>query len=908
MQEREVFYENHPDPMWVYDLGTLQFLDVNTAAIAAYGYSREELLALKATDVRPEEDIPAFLESIRSAGTKRCEVSTFRHRRKSGEVFFVQITAQLIDWQGRRAELVSVRDVNRAVALERERETLLRREASLRATAEAAAEQLAEQVANLRIAQRLIGMGVWKLELWSGRLVWSPELFRMYQVDEASFGHSYEAYTALVHPDDQQATDENFRQFIASGSPHFEFAHRIVRADGRVMHVRGVAETTDTPLGKLMTGAVQDVTREVEQGERLRLLDLSVSRLNDIVVIFEAHPGPEACRAPVVYVNAAFSRVTGRSEREILGRSILAVMTESAPGIPAEVLAQALSGEVSMRSDIRLFTKDHRVLAAEIDLVPVRNPARSMTHWVAVMRDMTEKQSADVRARMNEERYQMLARSTHDVVWDWDVRSDLLSWNENFRQLAGDPEAPLADRLTSWSSRLHPDDHDRVLEGFHDAIAGAGETWSAEYRFLRDDGDIRYVFDRGFISRDETGRGLRIVGSIVDITAQKLAEARLAQAEKLEALGQITGGVAHDFNNLLMIIIGNAETLLDRTVDARDRRLLELVSTAAERGRDLTGRLLAFARRSPLKPELLDLNEQVMRSAELLRRTFRANIRIETDLRAPKVDVLCDPAQLELALLNLAVNARDSMKEGGVLTMRTEQDAAGRVVLTVADTGAGMDSETLRRCLDPFFTTKPVGQGVGLGLSMAFGFMEQTGGSLSVASEPGKGTRVSLDFPRAEDGAAPSRAMPSAAPVGGSELILLVEDDAGVREHVHGVLIGLGYRVTACESGDEAIRYLQAGGGADLILSDLIMPGLADARHVVRAARERFPDIPVLYSSGYPKEMIERDGRLSGDIQLLPKPYRKAELAARLRALLDPFRSAKAALREGNLRPATPEQ
>ncbi len=897
MQEREIFFESHPDPMWVYDLETLQFLDVNAAAISAYGYSRDEFLALKSTGIRPPEDIPAFLESIRSAGTQRGEVSTLRHLRKSGEIVFVQVTAQLIDWQGRRAELVCVRDVSRAVPLERERETLLRQEAGLRAAAEAAAGQLAEQNANLRIAQRLIGIGIWKFELWSGRLVWSPELFRMYRVDEASFDSTYDAYSALVHPDDRQAMDENFRNFVDSGGAHFEFAHRIIRSDGSVIHVRGVAQTAVTPLGKLLTGVVQDVTQEIEQGERLRLLDLSVSRLNDIVVIFEAHPGPEACRAPVVYLNAAFSRVTGRTETEVLGRSILAVMSETAPAIPVDVLEQALAAEESMRSDIRLFTKDGRVLPAEIDLVPVRNKAGAMSHWVAVMRDMTEKQSADARARMNEERYQMLARSTHDVVWDWNIRSGVLSWNENFRQLAGDPDAPLTDRLTSWSNRLHPDDHDRVLAGFHGAIAGTVETWSDEYRFVRDDGDIRFVFDRGFISRDKAGRGLRIVGSIVDITAQKLAEARLAQAEKLEALGQITGGVAHDFNNLLMIIMGNTETLLDQEVNPRERRLLELISSAADRGRDLTGRLLAFARRSPLKPVPLDLNEQVTRSAELLRRTFRANIRIETDLRAPKVNVECDPSQLELALLNLAVNARDSMKDGGVLTMETElaeQDGVGQVVVTISDTGAGMDRETLRRCLEPFFTTKSVGEGVGLGLSMAFGFMEQTGGKLQIASEPGKGTRVSLHFPRADEGAPPRLPVPAAALVGGDELILFVEDDSGVRDHVHGVLSGLGYRVTVCESGDQAIRYLQGGGDADLLLSDLIMPGSTDVRHVVQAARKRFPDIPVLYSSGYPKELIERDGRLPSDIDFLPKPYRRTELAARLRALLDPRRSRKA--------------
>jgi hypothetical protein len=898
MPPREIFFQQHPDPMWIHDIETLRILDVNAAAIAAYGYSREEFLALNAADTCSPEDAPAFLESARPAGTHPCEAATFRHHRKSGEVFLVQITTRLIAWEGRRAAFISLRDVTRAIALGRERDALLRREAGLRLAAEAAAEQLAEQAANLRIAQRLIGMGVWKYEVWSDRLIWSPELFRIYGIEEASFENSLDAYNALVHPDDREAMAANFRGFLDSASAQFEFAHRIVRRDRRVIHVRGAAEAAVTPLGKLLTGVVQNVTHEVEQGERLRLLDLTVSRLNDMLVIFEARPGPEAMKAPVVYLNAAFARVTGRNEAHILGRSVLSVMAEAAPGIPAEVLERALEGEVSMRSDIRLFTQDGRVLPAEIDLVPVRDLAGSTTHWVAVMRDMTDKQSADARALMNEERYQMLARSTHDVVWDWDIRSGVLTWNDNFRKLAGNPEAPLTDWLTSWSNRLHPDDHDRVLEGFHSAIAGKGETWSAEYRFRRDDGDIRFVFDRGFISRDESGRGMRIVGSIVDITAQKLAEGRLAQAEKLEALGQIKGGVAHDFNNLLMIIMGNAETLLDRAVDTRERRLLELMFSAAERGRDLTGRLLTFARRIPLKPVPLDLNDQVSRSAELLRRTFRSNIRIETDLLAPEANVESDSAQLELVLLNLAVNARDAMNEGGVLTLQTrlvEEGGASQVVLTVSDTGKGMDRETLRRCLEPFFTTKPVGQGVGLGLSMAFGFMAQTGGKLAVASEPGKGTKVTLVFPRSAQSAGSSTPAAPAPLVGGAELILLIEDEDGVREHVGSVLSGLGYRVAACENADTAIAYLRDGGAADLILTDIIMPGSADTRHVIQAARERFPDIPVLYTSGYPKELIERDGRLAADIELLPKPYRRAELAARLRGLLD----AKSAVSSG---------
>jgi len=783
MQEREIFFERHPDPMWIYDLSTLEFLEVNQAATAAYGFTREEFLSLKATDIRPPEDVPAFLESIRSAGIERCDGLTFRHRAKDGRIFHVQVTAQVIEWKGRKAELVSVRDVTRSVLLEKERTGLLEREAALRLEAEKTAERLAEQ------------------------------------------------------------------------------------------------------------------------RDRLRLLDLSVSRLNDIVVIFEAHPGPQSCEAPIVYTNAAYARVTGIEEARVLGQPVREVMFEVAKGVPLEVLQDALAAETSLRSDIQLFTQDGRILPAEIDLVPVRNEAGAMTHWVAVMRDMSEKQAADARARLNEERYRMLSRSTQDVVWDWDVRSGVLAWNENFRQLAGAPEASLTDWLTSWSDRLHPDDHDRVLKGFHGAIGGTSDSWTDEYRFMRDDGDVRFIFDRGFILRDETGRALRVVGSMVDITQRKIVEARFAQAEKLDALGQMTGGVAHDFNNLLTVIIGNTETLLDRTDDVRQRRLLELIASAAERGRELTGRLLAFARRMPLMPVALDLNEQVRRAAELMRRTFRSNVRLEFDLRAPASIVEADPGQLELALLNLTINARDSMPDGGVLTVstvhvparapvpgfpRAETAPSDRIMLSVKDTGQGMDEETLRRCLEPFFTTKPVGKGAGLGLSMAYGFAEQSGGRLLVSSVRGQGTEVAMLFPlSAAPAHVPQPASTAQRPLGGREQILVVEDDAGVREHVAGVLRDLGYRVMSLETADAAIAYLRTGGTADMILSDIMMPGVADVRALEAEARALLPEIQILYSSGYPRELIQADGRLPPNIELLPKPYRRSELASKVREMLD---------------------
>lgn len=904
MWERDVFFDRHPDPMWVCDPATFEFLDVNAAALAAYGYTREEFMALKAGDLWPPEDKDAFLQAVSHLTLGGiCRAGAFRHQRKSGTLLHVEITVSPVDWQGRPAEIVAARDVTRQVELEQERAALLKREEGLRQEAESLAAKLAEQVATLRAAQRLIGIGAWKYEFETDRLTWSPEFYDMYGLDQKTFIPSFGAFADLLHPDERDSARKAYRAVIETGQKEFDFFHRIRRPDGSTVHIRSIGEISDTPNGRVLTGIVQDITRQVQQDDRLRLLDLAISRLNDAVLIFEALPGAEALRAPVVYVNGGATRVTGVTEADILGHAIEDVVKEVARGIPVDVLQAVLNAGESRREEIRLFTRDNRVLPAEIDVVPLRNPAGRMTHWIAVVRDMSETRAADALARLNEERYQMLARSTNDVVWDFDVLSGLLTWNENFRRMAGKPDAPLVDILSSWLDRLHPEDRARVEAGFWEAIRGTGEIWSDEYRFVREDGDVRFVFDRGFISRDATGAALRMVGSMVDITQQKIAEARLIQAEKLDALGQMTGGVAHDFNNLLTIIFANSETLLDRIETPRERRLLELITNAAERGRDLTGRLLAFARRLPLKPEIIDLNAHIRRSSELMRRTFRSNVRIRMDLEEPGTRIAADPGQLELVVLNLALNARYSMPDGGVLTLSTRTvpagaavpgferagvSDAGRVSVMVTDTGTGMDAETLRRCLEPFFTTKPVGAGVGLGLSMAYGFMEQSGGKLLINSTPGEGTQVALVFPvSALPATHPFPRGADETPAGGHERILLVEDNPVVRDNTEGILAGLGYDVVAESTPDDALRYLRRGGQADLLLTDIMMPGETDVRSLVAEARRRLPDIRVLYVSGYPRELIRADGRLPAEINLLQKPYRRAELAARVRQVLD---------------------
>ncbi len=387
----------------------------------------------------------------------------------------------------------------------------------------------------------------------------------------------------------------------------------------------------------------------------------------------------------------------------------------------------------------------------------------------------------------------------------------------------------------------------------------------------------------------------------LDNSAAHEMEARLRQSQRLESVGQLTGGVAHDFNNLLTVILGNAELLHEQlTGNAKLAPLAEMVVSAGERGAQLTQRLLAFARRQALDPKAVDINQLVAEMDPLLRRSLGGHIEIELIRGAGLWPALVDPAQLDNALLNLCLNARDAMPDGGRLTIETghahlsadyaEQNADVRpgqyVMLAVSDTGTGIDPEHLRRVFEPFFTTKAKGKGTGLGLAMIYGFVKQTGGHVSVYSEPGVGTTFRLYLPRAPEAVTAAGRRASGAPAeGGTETILLVEDDALVRRYAHDLLEGLGYRVVEAHGGVQALDVLRTGQPIDLMFTDVVMPGMS-GRHLADHAIVLRPGLKVLFTSGYTENAIVHHGRLDPGVQLLSKPYRREDLARRIREML----------------------
>ncbi|WP_245477310.1 PAS domain S-box protein [Bradyrhizobium guangzhouense] len=389
------------------------------------------------------------------------------------------------------------------------------------------------------------------------------------------------------------------------------------------------------------------------------------------------------------------------------------------------------------------------------------------------------------------------------------------------------------------------------------------------------------------------------VGIIHDLTTRKLTEQQLQQAQKMETVGQLSGGIAHDFNNLLTVIIGNAEHLSEQLKARPDlRQFADDICESGERGAELTQRLLAFSRRQLLQPRTIDCRELILSMLKLLKRTLRENIEIRTTFGPGTIRAFADRAQLESAVLNLALNAQDAMPSGGHLTLSTEiaaidddyralhpEVASGSYALiSVTDDGEGMTPEVIERAFEPFFTTKEVGKGSGLGLSMVYGFAKQSDGHVSIYSEEGLGTTVRIYLPRV--GAGQSVAdMPEtdeAAPRG-HETILIAEDDPFVRSSVIQRVEALGYRVVAAVNGKEALQRLRADPRIDMLFTDIVMPGGMSGWELAEQARRVRPGLPVLFTSGYALETLVEQGRVQAHAVILTKPYRKAELAQRLR-------------------------
>ncbi len=722
------------------------------------------------------------------------------------------------------------------------------------------------------------------------------------------------ALAAILHPEDVETLRRAVDAVVAGGT-QCETEFRVPRPDGTVARVMSRSRRLTDPAGGLsdrVVGAFIDVTDRQRNEDRLRLLESAVVHARDAVVILEssAERGPGRS---VLYANTAFCQMTGYGPDEVIGRSLHFLRGPNSDPATLDRLRDALDLCLPFQGELLNYRKDGSDFWVELSVVPVPDPDGRCAHFVMIQRDVSDRRRAEDELRRSEQLLSDAQRIAHIGSWEYDPTAHQLRWSaEEYRIFGRDP-ATFALLPEAVEGCVHPDDWPAVAAVFADVLRRP-VAHSFEYRAIRPTGEERYVRDKVLPVTDADGRLLRLYGVTHDVTESRLAQEQLAQAQKMELIGQLAGGIAHDFNNILTGIIGNLARVEMAPTDP-NRPMVGVALVAAGRAADLTRKLLGFARRHQLLLAPVRAAEFAREVVELIGRTFDPRIRVVTELDA-EAAVSADATLMSQVLLNLCVNAKDAMPVGGTLTVRVtaadvaDPPAEGRpgphVRITVEDTGTGITPDVMAHLFEPFFTTKPVGQGTGLGLAMVHGIMRQHDGWVECHSEPGVGTRFDLYLPRLP--AAPAVRLtpavswaPATAPLSETPpplnrltTILLVDDEEMIRSLGRAVLESAGYHVLEACDGEEAVEVFHASRAViDLVILDLTMPRMS-GQDAFRLLAESDPGVRVLLSSGYtPDGLADTDGVLG----LLPKPYRPNELLDAVRIALNLSPTAGAANR-----------
>ena len=593
--------------------------------------------------------------------------------------------------------------------------------------------------------------------------------------------------------------------------------------------------------------------------------------------------------------NGAAERLFGYTAAEAISKNIHITVPEDRGDEARGNFRRVAGGELIEHQETARVRNDGRIVDVSLSISAIRSASGKIVGISKAARDTTESKRTQRALSQEIEERRRIFESSNDLILVTDGKGTFVQVSPSVTAILGyQPSDMIGHSATEF---IHPDDLENTRKEMRAARQGQSKR-DFETRYISKTGKVVALNWTGTWS--EPVRRHFFIGR--DLTEKQAAEAQLRHAQKMDAVGQLTGGVAHDFNNILTVITGTIGILEEAVADQPEyANIAKLIEEAAERGANLTRHLLAFARKQPLQPVELDVNALVLEAIKLLHPTLGEHIEITPLLADDAWIALADPSQLTTALLNLAINARDAMPNGGKLaietanvfldenyaSMNSEVTPGHYVMIAVSDTGTGIPPALLERVFEPFFTTKEVGRGTGLGLSMVFGFAKQSGGHINIYSEEGHGTSVKIYLPRAtglQPSAADARA--SANIEGGTETILVVEDDALVRRYVMTQIQGLGYATLEAANAPDALRIIDDTPGIDLLFTDVIMPGAMNGRQLVDEALKRRPGLKTLYTSGYTENAIVHHGRLDSGVLLLAKPYRKSDLARMIRLAL----------------------
>ncbi|WP_223640762.1 PAS domain-containing protein [Corallococcus sp. EGB] len=863
----------------------------------------------------------------RAAGQVTSSVEYRIRKRDTGEVRWIHRRASLVyDAAGKPVQLIGItQDVTE------------------RHQADDALRTANERVQLALNAEAMIGTWVWDVP--GNRVVADERFAHSFSLDaaQAREGLPIAQFVAAIHPEDRPGVEAAIARALQTGGA-YRSEYRVRRSGGDYRWVEASGQCTLSTDGApaRFPGVLVDIDARkraelrqaalLEMADRLReasspdaAAQLAMEVVGRLLGVPRAGYGTvDAAHALVLMhpnwvASPDVARVEGVHRFHDYGVFLEDLLKGEVVTIPdvredprtarqADTLEQ-----VGIRALFNIPLLEHGRFVAVLFLHDVR-PRRWTEEEVELCRNVADRVWAALSRlkalselkRANETLEENVTRRTRERDRVWNVSQDLLvvgslsegkflSVNPAWTRMLGWTEEELLGRTSEWLER--PEDYARTRAEVH-RLEGGQPTLNFESSYRCKHGGYRRISWTA-VPVPEDGV---LYASGRDVTEQRQTEEQLRQAQKMEAVGKLTGGVAHDFNNLLQVVGGNLQ-LLQRDVAGNERGMQRVRSAlgAVERGARLSGQLLAFSRRQPLEPRSLSLGRLLRGMDDLLRRALGEDVEVETVIGGGLWNTLADPHQLENVILNLAINARDAMKGSGKLTLELSNAAlddhyaqahpevlpGSYVLLAVSDTGGGMTQEVMERAFEPFFTTKPEGRGTGLGLSMVYGFVKQSGGHVKLYSELGHGTTVKVYLPRSFQPEAPVTEVAPGPVEGGRETILAVEDDAEVRATVVEMLTELGYRVLRAVDGQSALSILRSGVAVDLLFTDVVMPGPVRSPELARQAKALQPDIEVLFTSGYTENAIVHGGRLDPGVNLLSKPYRREDLARKVRALLD---------------------